>query len=347
MAMPSWTVPSFRRAAYDADWKEEQHKRVKSGKGGGQFTKGGGGGGVSPRAPKTTLTRSKPGQVRQAAGPPPTPGQARENLQAILKPKGAVPPSSGPRQQQSQQQPVPAAPAGRTGPHPGHGYSPRASVVNGVIHTDNVNDAVRALYEGKKVALDQPRQVSTLVSRLGGIAKRMEKLGFKAPNFDLCNVAVAGTNLFCAETKGIPRVKMPQLPDEKAQEFQKYLTDKGFTAQVGQEKAAYLKATQSELVGVKVSGIMGYFRTKDASEDPPLFISKDNYVIDGHHRWAARVGLDAENNKLGQTSLNVIRINLPIIDCLAQAEEFTGGKGHKAATANDRKLWTVPSFRAA
>jgi hypothetical protein len=138
---------------------------------------------------------------------------------------------------------------------------------------------------------------------------------------------------------------MPQLPDEKGPAFTKFLTDKGYKTTQGTEKASFLRATQSELVGVKVSGIMGYFRTKDASTDPPLFVSKDNYIVDGHHRWAARVGLDAENNQLGQTDVNIVRVDLPIIELLAEAETFTEGKGHKAATAHDKR-WASPRFGA-
>ena len=224
------------------------------------------------------------------------------------------------------------------GTHPGHGYSQEAKVHNGKIHTTNVNDAVRALWENRKVVLEQPHQVSTLVSKLADIAKRAEKLGGKAPNFDLCNVSVEGTNLFCAETKGIPRVKMPQLPDEKGPAFIKFLADKGYKASEGKEKVSFLKATQSELVGAKVSGIMGFFRNRDPSEDAPLFVSRDNYIVDGHHRWAARVGLDAEKNMLGNVEVKIVRVDLPIIELLAEAETFTEGKGHKAATAHDMAL---------
>ena len=39
--------------------------------------------------------------------------------------------------------------------------------------------------------------------------------GGKAPNFNLCNVSVTGSNLFCAESKGIPRIQMPQLDDKQ------------------------------------------------------------------------------------------------------------------------------------
>jgi hypothetical protein len=113
---------------------------------------------------------------------------------------------------------------GGTDKHPGHGYSKEAKVdAKGVIHTTNVHDAARALYEGKQVALKQPREVATLLQHLGQISKVMIKLGGKAPNLNLCNVSVSGSNLFCKESKGIPRVQMLQLTDEQKAKFTAWL----------------------------------------------------------------------------------------------------------------------------
>jgi hypothetical protein len=216
--------------------------------------------------------------------------------------------------------------AAAEGTHPGKGYSKQAKVVNGVIQTSNVNDAVRALYEGRKVKLDQPRQVSTLLGKLASVAKEMEKLGAKAHNFNLCDVSVSGSNLFCAESKGIPRVKMPQLPDAKA--FQDYLQKTGVGVTSTDEFASHLRATQDELNGSKVGGMMKAMR-EGKVKDERLIVSRDNYVVDGHHRWAATVGLDSENNKLGDIKMPVARVDMDIIPLLGAAEKFTGGAGHK------------------
>jgi hypothetical protein len=221
------------------------------------------------------------------------------------------------------------------GSHPGRGYSQEAELRDGVIHTTNVNDAVRALYEDRKVALDQPHQVSTLVSKLSDVAKRMERLGGKAPNFDLCNVSIAGTNLFCAENKGIPRAKMPQIPRDDVPAFREFLQKQGFSSEDDEVPVAHLRATQDELVGAKVSSMMKWMRDRDPADDAPLMISRDDYVMDGHHRWAARVGLDAGGD-FGKTKIKVSRVDIGIIDLLAQAEAFTGGKGKKEARAEAR-----------
>jgi thioredoxin reductase len=224
--------------------------------------------------------------------------------------------------------------AAAEGAHPGHGYSKGAHVVNGVIHTTDVNDAVRALYEGRKVFLNQPREVATLLGKLADVAKEMEKLGAKKKNFNLCDASVEGTNLFCAESKGIKRVKMPQISDPKA--FQDYLKKQGVKFENVDEYADHLRATQNELKGAQVGGIMKAMREGKVKEDR-IMVSHDNYVLDGHHRWAATVGIDSENNKLGDIKMPVARADIGIIALYLQAEKFTGGAGHKGVS--DRRPW--------
>src|SRR5215471_599 len=174
---------------------------------------------------------------------------------------------------------------GGTGEHPGPGYSKEAYVKDGVIHTGNVHDAARALYENRKVELTQPSQVSTLIHELGRVAQQMKAQGQKAPVFNLCNVTVKDTNLFCAESIGIPRVQMPQIPDTQAAAFRQYLADKCYKVEEGQEYAAHLRATQSELNGAKVAGIMNAMATKPKIMDRRIFVSQDDYILDGHHTW--------------------------------------------------------------
>ena len=61
----------------------------------------------------------------------------------------------------------------------------------------------------------------------------------------------------------------------------------------------------------------------------PLFVSRDNYIVDGHHRWAALVGLDAEDNRLGNDkTISVIRVEgMDIIELIFWANKFTEEMG--------------------
>jgi hypothetical protein len=202
------------------------------------------------------------------------------------------------------------------------GYSKSAQLIRGVIHTDNVYDAIQALKDNRKVELNQPREVATLIKKLGKVAMDMEKHGEKAPNFNLCNVSVEGTNLFCAESKGIPRVKMPQLKDPD--ELLGYLKDHGVNVEKTREYSDHLRATQDELNGAKVSAMMKQMRKgKRDPDDRRLIVSKDNYIVDGHHHWGAVVGLDASDNKF-KTKMKVSRVDMGIIPLLKLAEKFSG-----------------------
>jgi hypothetical protein len=260
-----------------------------------------------------------PDQPRGVSGPGTTPG-------SFTSGGGSSGAAEGAAAEGAAAEGAAAEGAAAEGAHPGKGYSKQAKLVNGVIQTSNVNDAVRALYEGRKVNLDQPRQVSTLLGKLASVAKEMEKLGAKAHNFNLCDVTVTGSNLFCSESKGIPRVKMPQLPDAKA--FQDHLEKTGVKVTNADEFASYLRATQDELNGVKVGGMMKAMREGKVKEER-MIVSRDNYVVDGHHRWASKVGIDSENNKLGDIKMPVARVDMDIIPLLEAADKFTGGAGHK------------------
>ena len=186
-----------------------------------------------------------------------------------------------------------------SGVHPGAGYSASARLRNGVIYTPSVYDAQRALFENRKVELDQPKKISTLIKRLGETAAEMAKQGQKAPNFNLCNVTVTGTNLFCADTIGIPRIKMPQMDQLQTKLFRAELTKQGYKVQDGEELAANLRATQNELIGTHVASAVAKMKARGESViGARLVISKDDYVLDGHHRWAAQLAIDAVDNKL-------------------------------------------------
>ena len=221
--------------------------------------------------------------------------------------------------------------------HPGGGYSDQAYVKDGVIHTSDVYDAVRALHEGRKVELDQPRGVSVLINKLGEISKGMIAKGEKAPNYNLCLVTIKATSLFCADTKGIPRVQMPQLAKEQDAQFFEYLKAKGYGAVQEEQYASHLRATQNELNGAKVAAIARKLQSPAGYNSNPIFVSKDDYILDGHHRWAAEIGVDAANNVLADSKkMSIYRIDIPITKLLEEAESFTEGKG-KLGVEEDRK----------
>lgn len=229
----------------------------------------------------------------------------------------------------------------------GHGYSPSAKLVDGVIHTDNVHDAVRALWQGRKVQLKQPHQISTLVQELGKVNARVLKAGQKPPVFDLCNVTVENSNLFCAESLGIPRIEMPQFTEEQLKAFTEKLVSEGHQISHVKEYAPYLRATQSELNGGKIAKGVKWLQGNPQGREREIIISGDNYVLDGHHHWAAMVTLDTMNQQnSSKTMINAVKINIGITDLLQKSWEFVGGRGVGGKGVGDARPFSARARRA-
>jgi hypothetical protein len=211
--------------------------------------------------------------------------------------------------------------------HPGKGYSAHAWVdKKGVIHTSNVYDAQRALFENRKVELNQVKQISTLIKRLGETAAEMEEQGEKAPVFNLCDVSVAGTNLFCADQIGIPRAEMPVIPAKRTKDFIKHLKKLGYEIEKKKEKAENLRATQSEIDGAKVAIQME--RIREDGFYKRLVVSKDDYILDGHHTWAGELGIDAKDGDLSNDKeVKIARVNIGITKLIEIADEWTKAEG--------------------
>ena len=194
------------------------------------------------------------------------------------------------------------------------------------------------------------------------ISMKIDELADKASkgeDFNLCQVTVPGTNLYCDGNQGIPREEMPQfkgkpLPGTPAESmpkdskgevdteplFKKMLKEKGIKTIETEVPSDRLKATQSELVGGKVAGM-----TKALEEDPnhpkitaPIYVSRDGYVIDGHHRWAAVTSNAIKNGK--PANMKVIVVDMDIKDAIPMCNKFAEEQGiaAKKADANDGNL---------
>jgi LAGLIDADG DNA endonuclease family/Zeta toxin len=198
----------------------------------------------------------------------------------------------------------------------------RASLKGPYTQVKTATEAIKALAEGKYVQLP-PEQVGVMLDRMAAQSQEAEKLGQKAPLYDLCHVSVPDTSLFCAGGLGVPRAEMPQI--EHPKQFEAYLKEWGATTKDVSVRADHLKATQNQLDGAKVGGMMAKAR-ENGLDVKRIFISSDNFVLDGHHRWAAMVGLEYDGNK--PIKMDATRVNLPITVLLKLSQDYmqeTGG----------------------
>jgi hypothetical protein len=209
----------------------------------------------------------------------------------------------------------------------------------------------------RKVPREQLQQVATRIDDLAKMGQDAKEKGEKAPNYNLCQVSIPGTNLFCGDNKGIPRAEMPQfkgnprpgseadkLPKDKDGEvdteemFKKMLERDGIEVSGPQTVPAdQLKATQSELVGVKVAGMSKVLADKNhpAYEKitAPIYVSRDGYVLDGHHRWAAIVAHNASSPD-DQIEMQVRVIDEDIEPLVDRSNKFAEEIGIRAKAAD-------------
>ena len=141
------------------------------------------------------------------------------------------------------------------------------------------------------------------------------RLRNKDPADDVCREG----NL-CKGTLGIPRILMPSLDDPND-----FLTriHRQFSITHEREtcKMSDLLPAQGEIRRNRVNGAAagmndtGKVRVKNPNGSTgfaaPIIISQDNYIVDGHHRWAA-----AHEKGLQENRIPVIRIMAPIQDIL-------------------------------
>jgi hypothetical protein len=220
--------------------------------------------------------------------------------------------------------------------YPGEGTPKDPKRVSGDIEA-----AALLLSEGKSIRLESEMEAGTLLDKLRDVVKHAESLGQKAPDFDLCKVSVPGTNLFCSQHKGIPRAEMPQFKGKDKDgneldvesEWRTMLEDKGIKITRKTVPASELKASQMQLDGPKVAGMAG------ALADPklpkknrdgitaPIFVTRDGYVLDGHHRWAAIVATDLDDGSMGDLDMQVDIIDIEIGEAIDLANAFTRAKG--------------------
>jgi hypothetical protein len=123
--------------------------------------------------------------------------------------------------------------------------------------------------------------------------------------------------------------------------FREMLKEKNIKVLQTEVPADKLKATQKDLVGEKVIGMMGALE-KDPNHPKitaPIYVSRDGYVIDGHHRWAAIVAHNAKNPN-NPIPMKSTVIDMDIKDAIPMANKFAEDMGiaAKKADAKDGEL---------
>ena len=130
---------------------------------------------------------------------------------------------------------------------------------------------------------------------------------------DLCKLSPPA----CTGNLGISRSKMPQFRSQYQGAFIQSLIDQGIPVKNTRIAAGRLKATQRELNALTVLEMTVRYKSgmKQDLFSRPVLVSKDDFILDGHHRWATILTLSPG------ARVPVAKIEMPIRELLKVAED--------------------------
>lgn len=113
----------------------------------------------------------------------------------------------------------------------------------------------------------------------------------------------------------IPREQMPQIRKEDRGGFINWCFNEGVPCYGERRSANELSPTQAKYRQERVDNI-----PHEALDSEPIIISKDDYILDGTHRWVKAWQQHPERE------LPVLRMDLPLHDALAVMRRYPGAK---------------------
>jgi hypothetical protein len=183
-------------------------------------------------------------------------------------------------------------------------------------HPKRWAEAVVAQLEAGKQPNIKPHELGILLDQMRGMGKEHSTV-------DITEVRINGTKLIGADGLGYTRDQMPQIPDDMRQKFFDYLDKKGIGNSAEKVDPTTLQPSQKEIAGPHTGD---FYHDMDGKipQDKTILVTKDNYVLDGHHHWAASVAvaLDDPSQKM-----SVIRLDANAKDLIALGNKFDDENG--------------------
>ncbi len=163
-------------------------------------------------------------------------------------------------------------------------------------------EAIKSIFREAPGTIDNPGEMVGEIKRMvGGMQPLRAGPLPAAPDFEL----------FPAEwnSLNVPRAEMPQVPTKERPAFLQFLKDGGVKVTDEAIKPTAITPIQIEYFPAKVE------RAKGIPAERRVFVSADNYLLDGHHQWMAQ---------RDRGTVNVTRIGLPVREAIATMFLFPG-----------------------
>jgi hypothetical protein len=115
---------------------------------------------------------------------------------------------------------------------------------------------------------------------------------------------------------GIPRNELPQIDFDHYDDILSSLKKSGIDCVIGKVSCDKLKPSQDDLNKEKVQSMLD---NGSYNEDRTLFVSKEGFIVDGHHTWAAKYSYDKK------MPIKVVMVKMNIIDLINwfNSQDFT------------------------
>lgn len=130
------------------------------------------------------------------------------------------------------------------------------------------------------------------------------------------------TNI-CKYSLKIPRIKMPQFDKNTTNEFIKYLKKNNIIVKKKYINVLDLKPTQNQLNLEKIENMKKNIYNLNTKT---IIVSKNNYIIDGHHRWGTLVSCLQDrkciNNSKSKNKISTYKINLLPLKIIQLSKKF-------------------------
>jgi hypothetical protein len=154
----------------------------------------------------------------------------------------------------------------------------------------------------------------------------LDKMADREDNPDLTNLEIVGTQLFTRDNLGIMRDEMPQVPYKRKGEFISEMEKRGIAVTREEVSPQKLHPIQAE-ISAKKSGKLARDIKKNGhgeSDGARIIVSSDDYIIDGHHRWAASAFLSFKDKGQAIPILRVDMTHMELIDATLAWNKATG-----------------------
>ena len=128
------------------------------------------------------------------------------------------------------------------------------------------------------------------------------------------------------ENGAATRSILPQIPKKELSAYVNYLKDNGIDVSAKYIGVQHLKPVQKEYNKQKVEELK---QKENEIKNLPFIVSKENYIMDGHHRWVAFSELDEKY------PVRIIQVQLPLTELIKYSRKYSGSS---AKTVKEEKI---------